>query len=466
MPQIATIRRTQLDLSNRLDAEHYSPRFASTLSRVRSLQPVKLRRALREPVKTGHTPSTENRRYYEPPAVKFIKTDNLREDRIDATDAQMLSEAGNARIGGSELMQDDVIVTIIGATERIIGRAARFQTAIGRSNINQNVALIRSNIPAGYFSIFLNTSYGREQLIWLSRQTGQVNLNCREVEELLIPSFSPKFVDAIHRLNSDRHALLAEAESLYRRAELGLLAALNLNGWTPRQTLSFVRQYSEGVAAVRLDAEYFHPKFREMFERIPVSVRLENLRRLVQFTKGIEVGADAYRDSGVPFWRVSNLSRYGLDSENASFIEQGLYTKLKDTYEPKQGELLLSKDATPGLAFYLHRQVDGVISSGILRLRFIADIAPHYLELVLNSLVVQFQIEQASGGSVIKHWKLPQVRTTLIPRLPGNAEVELADLVKSSHEARDKAQAMLEKGKKAIVTAIERDETVAFQLLQ
>src|SRR6266542_5629962 len=119
MALMAEVARTQLDLSNRLDAEHYSPRFQPTLSALNARTTIKLRRVLREPVKTGHTPSTKNRRYYTPTAVKFIKTDNLREDRIEASEAQMLSEAGNARIAASEQSHDDVIVTIIGATEKI-----------------------------------------------------------------------------------------------------------------------------------------------------------------------------------------------------------------------------------------------------------------------------------------------------------------------------------------------------------
>ena len=183
MPLIAEVHKSQLDLSSRLDAEHYSPRFVPILERLRTQKTVKLRRSLAEPVKTGHTPSTKVMAYYDPKVVKFIKTDNVREDRLDTQDIQMLSELGNSMIAASEIRENDVIVTIIGATEDIIGRAARVPPNLGRANINQNIALIRSNVPSGYLVTFLNTKHGREQLIWLSRQTGQVNLNCREVEE-------------------------------------------------------------------------------------------------------------------------------------------------------------------------------------------------------------------------------------------------------------------------------------------
>jgi type I restriction enzyme S subunit len=142
MASITRVQFTNLDLSARIDAEHYSPRFTPLLRLLERSRTVKLRRTLYEPVKTGHTPSTKNSSYYNVEVVKFVKTDNLREDRIDTFDIQFLSEFGNTQISASELRRDDVIVTIIGATEEIIGRAARVHADLGRANINQNIALI------------------------------------------------------------------------------------------------------------------------------------------------------------------------------------------------------------------------------------------------------------------------------------------------------------------------------------
>jgi hypothetical protein len=240
-----------------------------------------------------------------------------------------LSELGNSKIAASELRADDVIVTIIGATEEIIGRAARIHGDLGRANINQNVALIRSRIPAGYLTVFLNSHYGREQLIWLSRQTGQVNLNCREVEELSIPLFADKFISAIHDLNNQRHRLLFDSVQIYTQAEQLLLSELGLQDWKPAPALAYTRNYSQAARALRMDAEYFQPKYQEMFDRLSPNIRLDRLGRLTTYTKGVEVGGPAYTDSGIPFWRVSNLTKHGLDDGNANFISEELYNSLR-----------------------------------------------------------------------------------------------------------------------------------------
>jgi hypothetical protein len=449
----------------RIDAEHYSSRFIPVLRRLASLKTVKLRRTLIEPVKTGHTPSTKNTAYYEPKAVKFIKTDNLRTDRIDTYDVQLLSELGNSKIGASELHADDVIVTIIGATEQIIGRAARVHIDLGRANINQNITLIRSRIPAGYLTVFLNSHYGREQLIWLSRQTGQVNLNCREVEELSIPLFGNKFTATIHNLNSERHRLLFDSVQIYSQAEQLLLSELGLQDWKPEHTLAYVRNYSQAAQAHRMDSEHFQPKYQEMFDRLSSSVHFDHLGKLTTYTKGVEVGGPAYTDKGIPFWRVSNLTKHGLDDGNVNFISDELFNSLRSSYEPQQGEMLLSKDGTPGLAYYLETPIRGIVSSGILRLSLIGGIPPHYLELALNSLFVQLQIEQDAGGSIIRHWKPSEVRKTLIPRLSPSREDEIAGLVQQAHMARREAKTILEKAKRAVEIVIEEGEKKAIAFL-
>ena len=464
MSKVTRVQKSKLNLSTRIDAEHYSPRFIPVLRRLTSLQAVKLRRTLIEPVKTGHTPSTKNAAYYNPKVVKFIKTDNLREDRIDTYDVQLLSELGNSKIGASELRTDDVIVTIIGATEQIIGRAARVHIDMGRANINQNIALIRSHVPAGYLTVFLNSHYGREQLIWLSRQTGQVNLNCREVEELAIPLFSNEFTETIHNLNSERHRLLFDSVQIYSQAERLLLSELGFQDWKPSHTLAYVRKYSQSVRARRMDAEHFQPKYREMFDRLNVEATLISLGRLVTPIKGIEVGGAAYTDSGIPFWRVSNLTIHGLDDSSLNYISNENYELLRSYYEPRQGELLLSKDATPGVAFYLETPIQGIISSGILRLKIVNKIPPHYLEVVLNSIFVQLQIEQSAGGSVIRHWKPSEVQKTLIPRLATEKEEEISTLIQQSHATRRQAKVLLEKAKRAVEIAIEEGEENALTL--
>ena len=97
--------------------------------------------------------------------VYFIKTKILRENLIVFENSDFLPvESVSKR---SLLQQNDVIVTIIGATFEIIGRASIFLNDYPSSVVNQNIAIIRVNedqLNPFYLSVFLNSRFGREQL--------------------------------------------------------------------------------------------------------------------------------------------------------------------------------------------------------------------------------------------------------------------------------------------------------------
>jgi restriction endonuclease S subunit len=173
--------------------------------------------------------------------------------------------------------------------------------------------------------------------------------------------------------------------------------------------------------------------------------------------KGIEIGSEQYQEEGKLFIRVSNLSKHGLVERDQKYLSEELYQKLKKDFEPKVGEILLTKDATPGIAYLLKEPVEGIIAGGILRLRVKPDINPEYLALLINSIVGQMQVEKDTGGSVIFHWRPDQIKNLLIPILSQPTQQKIADLVQKSHEARKKAKQLLEEAKRKVEKLIEKN---------
>ncbi len=143
-----------------------------------------------------------------------------------------------------------------------------------------------------------------------------------------------------------------------------------------------------------------------------------------------------------------------------------LYQQLRDTYEPKQGDFLLTKDATPGIAYVVKEPIEGIISSGILKLQIDEKkINKEYLALYINSFIGKMLIEKAGGGSVILHWKPVQVKSLDVPILNLDIQRKIASLVQESHKARTKARNLLEIAKKTIEIAIEKNEDEALHFL-
>jgi len=466
MPTVTRVQRSRLDLSARIDAEHYSPRFVPVLRQLAFLNTVKLRRTLREPVKTGHTPSTKNMAYYDSGLVKFVKTDNLREDRIDTYDVQLLSELGNSVIAASELRPDDVIVTIIGATEDIIGRAARTHADLGRANINQNVALIRSHIPAGYLAVFLNSHYGREQLIWLSRQTEQVNLNCREVEELAIPLFADRFISAVHDLNNQRHRLLLDSMRIYTQAEQLLLSELGLQNWEPSPALTYVRNRSHTARARRMDAEHFQPKYTEL--RAHIRNYPNGFLRITDIATNSD---ETIEPRAHPEQEFDYIELAGI-SQVIGTIESSNKVKGKDA--PSRARMLLrtgdviasTVEGSLDKVALVSAEYDAAIGSTgffVLRPRTVTS---GYLLALAKSIVVREQMRCESSGTILAAVPAKSLRNVIVPNIPRDKRDRIAGLVQQSHAARRGAKALLEKAKRAIEIAIEEAEESAMFFLQ
>jgi len=162
------------------------------------------------------------------------------------------------------LKPKDVIVTIIGAHFDIIGRAAIFLHHYPPTVVNQNIAVIKPDekvLNPFYLMVFLNSKYGREQLWMLSRQTEQVNLNCREVEKLLVPVFNTNFQKEIELLARKSSELIEKSKTLYSQAENLLLEELGLKDFKPKYELSYTANLSQAFGVHRVDAEYFQPAY-------------------------------------------------------------------------------------------------------------------------------------------------------------------------------------------------------------
>jgi type I restriction enzyme S subunit len=270
------------------------------------------------------------------------------------------------------------------------------------------------------------------------------NINLIKIFEPL-----PKIAQYCRDTIREAQTLIANSESIYSQAENLLLEELGLKDFKPKYEKTYTAKLSDAFSAHRIDIE------------------LQPLRKFIlSIQKGIEPGSENYRDEGKPFIRVSNLSKYGFTDRDQKYLSEELYQQLRETYEPKQGDFLLTKDATPGIAYVVKEKIEGIISSGILRLQINdSEINKEYLALCINSIVGKMQVERDCGGSVILHWKPEQVKRLQIPILPLSIQQEIASLVQQSHEARKKAKELLELAKRAVEIAIEEGEEKAIDFL-
>lgn len=230
-------------------------------------------------------------------------------------------------------------------------------------------------------------------------------------------------------------------------AEIGLLPKSEKEN----RTVKTCKKLSDSFfTSGRLDAEYYQPKYDYLFSRLS-EFATSTIGKLVEIRKSIEPGSDAYQEAGVPFVRVSDLSKFGL-SETAIHLNPKEY---HNVIRPQKDTILLSKDGSVGIAYKVDEPLDIITSGAILHLSLKSKtVLPDYLTLVLNSPIVRLQAERDAGGSIIQHWKPSEIEDVVIPILPMFIQQEIVEKIKLSFKLRTECQVLLCEAKQMVEMAI------------
>lgn len=203
----------------------------------------------------------------------------------------------------------------------------------------------------------------------------------------------------------------------------------------------------------RLDAEYYQPKYDHLFSELK-RFKTKTIKQIATPSKSIEPGSEAYREKGIPFIRVADLSKFGL-SEPAVYLDE---LEFKDTIRPQKDTILLSKDGSVGIAYKVDEPVDVITSGAIVHLNITdKEVLPDYLTLVLNSSIVKLQAERDAGGSIIQHWKPSEIEEVIIPILPMANQIKISEMLQQSFSLRKESKRLLQDAIQIVETAIEEN---------
>lgn len=320
----------------------------------------------------------------------------------------------------------------------------------------------KDSILPEYLCAYLNCKYGEWDVKRRARQSiNQTNVNPEEVKEIEIPILDIDLQQKIQCCFTQANSLRILSQKTYSEAELILHNELGVNSIAVTDVNVSQKRFSDFINSGRLDAEYYQPKYDDLFSRLS-KFETKRLGDIVQIRKSIEPGSEAYQNQGIPFIRVSNLSKFGFsDTEiHLSPDESG------DVIRPKQNTILLSKDGSVGIAYKVEQDMNVITSGAILHLTITDnEFMPDYLTLVLNSIIVGMQAERDAGGSIIQHWKPSEIENVIIPKLSQEVQQEITNKVRESFALRRKSKQLLNLAKTAVETAIEQGENAALRLL-
>ena len=448
---------SDLENDKRFDAEFFSPEFVKATLIISKMNHLKLGEETL--VVDGPFGSSIHAEDYVEQGVPFLQVHNITEEgRLNLSTVAHISEDDHQRLKSSEALPGDVLITKTGW----VGFATVLPEDIIKANYRADLAKIRikdkKELDPYFLSSFLNSKFGRLQTRRLQSGSRGDRILAKNIKKLIIPKLTKPLQKKIRMFYVSSIEKIKRSQMMYQEAQQILLEELNLKDYKPKHEISFYANLKDILMFKRIDPEYYQPKYKIVEEKIK-NVKHETLGKLFDLTKGFEVGGYAYQEKGIPYLRVSNLEVLELNWGYPKFISKDLFNQLNENYQPQKGEILLSKDGTPGIAYLVRDNIKSINSSGILRLKLkdTKKLNLSYMTLVLNSILIQQQINRDSGGAIIKHWRPEEVKNTLVPILDDPIQEKIASKLDESYKLRKESKELLEKAKKMVEDEVEKE---------
>ena len=442
------IQKSQLEGATRLDAEYYQPEYLEIEERIKKLKTFVLGEiSFITDGQHGYFKLDENS------DIRQITAQHVIDGFIDKTNADRLSKETHEKNLRASLKENDIVLSTVGT----VGNAGVVTKEIPPANLDQNVARINLNIKdldPWYLVVFLNSKYGQLQI---NRNiTGQVQqrLSLETLRHLEIPIISEQ--EHVGNLLKNSYKALTLSKSLYSQAEDLLLKELGLKDFKPTEELSYIANLSDIKSAHRVDAEYFHPKYKKIEEKLVKNSNAKKIKYLdfIKVTTGQYSEEYTTKDQGKPYIRGTDLTKGTVNLDNLVYIDPDRQIPSK---KAKEGDVVVTRVGTIGISARLPKDVEGgTISDNLIRLRFSEEtLNSYYVSLFFNTIGSQLMIRE-SRGSVQARLNQETLKEIVLPIVTKSTQHKVADLVHQSHQARKKAKELLGKAKREVEEFIEK----------
>ena len=386
--------------------------------------------------------------------VKFLSALNVSDNYFDleAGFKYISQEEHKSLYSRCNPESGDVLLRKVGVGLR---KACVVPQNIEEFSIFVSVALIKcKEINPYYLSTYINTSLGQEQLFRFNKGISQPDLHLEDISRLKVPIFPDTFQSKIESMVKSAHAKLEESKSLYSQAEDLLLGELGLKDWRPKNTLHTTKKFSDFAQSGRLDAEYYQPKYDDLFERLQkVDCKTIKEIQIINY-RGFQ---PEYVENGkIDVINSKHILEDGLDYDNFEKTDEVSFNNAVRA-QVKYGDILTyTTGANIGRTQVYLSEKKAMASNHVNMLR-VKDVNPIYLALVLNSKIGRMQTEKSSTGSAQVELYPDDLASFIIPILPEAIQTKIASLIQQSFECKAQSKQLLEDAKRMVESEIEKN---------
>ncbi|MCX5962845.1 MAG: N-6 DNA methylase [Cyanobacteria bacterium] len=290
--EAAVINLSELERTHRIDAEFFRKEYleASAILKMKSVNPIT------DFVKVfdgNHMKISES---FTDSGVPYYRGQDMHHFFIEQSSPIYIdTEAYNLPyMKRSHLKKGDVLLSIVGT----IGSVSLVKTSQD-ATCNCKLAILRTkSIKPEYLASFLKSKFGQSQIQRFTRGAVQMGLILEDMNQIVIPEFSNQFENTISSIILISNNYLNQSDIEYQQAEDLLLSELGLNDWQPTEETIAIKSFSESfLSSGRFDAEYYRPKYDELYELLKVSCLEKewDLRRLNSLSSLFKYGSSEPR---------------------------------------------------------------------------------------------------------------------------------------------------------------------------
>jgi len=260
-------------------------------------------------------------------------------------------------------------------------------------------------------------------------------------------------------------SLLIQARESQTQAEQTLLKALGLENWQPPEPLTYTRRASDALAAGRIDSDFFAPaRYAALNKLAETPHRL--LRDCCHSIRELFDPQDSKGISEVRNFDVTDALKPSLDDSKEIIPVEELGSTKKRI---QHGDVVISR-----LRSYLRQiavvrtsdEIPAVGSSEFFVLRPLDGISPDLLMVFLRSAPVQTILKYCQEGNQHPRFGEANLLEIPFPDLLLKHSKDITAHIQTAHAARQEAQSLLDRAKRAVEIAIEEGEPAALRYLQ
>lgn len=396
-----------------------------------------------------------------PKGALLLKTTNIRSNELDLSKIFCMEEEVYINEGRFKLNENDICITIMGATNDIVGRSWVYSNNIGPACFSDGIAKIEDvRIDSSFLSTYINSRYGHLSIIQWSGSSTRSYITNKQLGDIKIPIPSPKIQEYIGNKVRRAEELREEAKKLKEEAEVVFAKEINLNEIISKNN-DKDKFYWKDIKNLeqRIDMKYNAIDIEIINNHFSKhkTIRLEDSFKLIS---GYSFSSELFNNHGKSkIIKIGDLKAHGININDLERIDVSNINSNINKFLCENGDILYAMTgATIGNSSMFiegNDKIDAYINQRVLCIKQKKDIPTGYLLVILNSYIGKTISFCLSTGVAQPNISLEDLKDVKIPIIDEEKVKQIHENIIASITNINLAKQIIQEAKQDVEDLIE-----------